>query len=259
MTFDGIDDFRRRLAAGETLLGTGISFSDVQSSEALADRVDFLWVDLEHSTMSAEALRGHLAVARGRRRALHVRLPGSATHIIKPVLDAGAAAIVVPQVRSVDEVRAVIADCRYPPVGCRGFGNYVASDYGRIGDDYVERANRSLFVSVMIECAEAVEAIGEIVALPGLDSVVLGPYDLSGSLGVLGQVHHADVVAAMERVLAAAAAVNLPVGSGMPADPDFAPLQAPRGVRWLQMGGDLDQMVRAVNDTVGTVRARLAG
>ena len=144
-----------------------------------------------------------------------------------------------------------------PPVGGRGFGPLVASDYGRMGEEYGERANRSVFVSVMIECVEAVEFIDEIVALPGLDSVVLGPYDLSGSLGVLGQIHHPDVVAAMERVIAAAQAQNLPVGSGMPIDPEFVVLQASRGVQWLQMGGDIGYMMSAVDDAIASVRQRL--
>ena len=220
--------------------------------------MDFLWIDLEHTPMGPEAMRGHLMAARGRRRAMVVRVPGSDTAIIKPILDAGAPGIVVPQVSSVAEVRGIIDDCRYPPVGHRGFGPLVASDYGRMGDGYVERANNSLFVSVMIECTEAVDLIDEIVALPGLDSVVLGPYDLSGSFGVLGQVDHPDVVAAMERVIAAARARSLPVGSGMPADPEFAVLQASRGVQWLQMGGDIGYMMSATQDTMTTVRQRLS-
>ena len=257
MIFEGIDIFRRRLAVGEVLLGSGIGLIDPQVSEALAESVDFLWIDLEHTAMSPEAMRGHLMAARGRRRAIVVRLPGSDTAFLKPVLDAGAPGIVVPQVSSVEEVQGVIDDCRYPPVGRRGFGPLVASDYGRMGEEYVERANRSVFVSVMIECVEAVEFIDEIVALPGLDSVVLGPYDLSGSLGVLGQIHHPDVVAAMERVIAAAQAQNLPVGSGMPIDPEFAVLQASRGVQWLQMGGDIGYMMSAVDDAIASVRQRL--
>ena len=142
-------------------------------------------------------------------------------------------------------------------MGRRGFGNLIPSNYGRMGEDYVARADASLFVSVMIECIEAVEVIDEIVALPGLDSIVLGPYDLSGSFGVLGQVHHPDVVAAMEHVIAAARARGLPVGSGMPVDPEFALLQASRGVQWLQMGGDLSYMINAAEEGVAAVRARL--
>lgn len=256
MIFDGIDIFRKRLAAGEVLLGTGVALTDPQVSDALADSVDFLWIDLEHAPMGFEAMRGHLLAARARRKAIVVRVTSSDTAFIKPVIDAGAPGIVVPQVASVEEVESVVADCRYPRAGRRGFGPLVASDYGRLGN-YAEVADRSLFVSVMIERVEAVDAIERIVAIPGLDSIVLGPYDLSGSLGVLGQVEHPDVVAAMERVIAAAQARRLPVGSGMPADPAYALKQARRGVQWLQLGADVLYMMKAVDDTVRAVRAGL--
>lgn len=256
--FEGIDEFRRRLAAGEILAGIGIALTDPQVSDALAESVDFLWIDLEHATMSPEAMRGHLLAARSRRTAAVVRVPSSDTAHIKTALDSGAPGLVVPQVRTVDEVRGVVADCRYSPVGRRGFGPHVPSDYGRRGGpEYVARANASVFVSVMIETAEAVEAIDDIAALPGLDSVVLGPYDLSGSLGVLGQVEHPTVVAAMERVIEAARSRGVSVGSGMPVDADYAVLQVQRGVQWLQIGGDVGYMMQGVERMMGTVRERL--
>lgn len=258
--FEGMDEFRRRLAAGEILVGTGISLTDCQVSDALADSVDFLWIDLEHAAMSPEAMRGHLLAARSRRRAAVVRVPGSDTGVIKPVLDSGAPGIVVPQVRSVAEVEAVVADCRYSPQGQRGFGPHVPSDYGRGGGPtYVERANASVFVSVMIETVEAVESIDDITAVPGLDSVVLGPYDLSGSLGVLGQVDHPSVVDAMIRVIESARSRGVSVGSGMPVDPDYALLQAERGVQWLQIGGDVGYLVQRADEVMAAVRSRVSG
>ena len=258
--FEAIEEFRRRLAAGEVMIGSGISLTDSQVSDALADAVDFLWIDLEHSAMSPESLRGHLLAARSRRTAAIVRVPGSDTAFIKPVLDAGAPGIVVPQVTSAAEVEGVVADCRYPPTGRRGFGPSVPSNYGRDGGpDYVARADVSLFVAVMIETTEALEAIDEITKLPGLDSVVIGPYDLSGALGLLGQVDHPTVVAAQERIIASAKSAGLPVGSGMPVDPAFARLQAERGVQWLQIGGDCRYMVQFAEDMAASVRSLLAG
>jgi 2-dehydro-3-deoxyglucarate aldolase/4-hydroxy-2-oxoheptanedioate aldolase len=257
--FEPVIEFRRRLDAGEVLVGAGISLSDPQSSEAIADAVDFLWIDQEHSPVGPEALRGHLLAARARRRPGFVRVAASGTALIKPVLDAGAGGIVVPQVRSAEEVRQVVDDCRYPPLGRRGFGPLVPTLYGRqAGPAYVERANAHLFVSVMIETVEAVEAIEAIVAIPGLDSVVLGPWDLSGSFGRLGEVHHPQVVAAMEHVVGRARAAGRYVGSGMGPDPEFACLQASRGVQWLQMGGDCGYLVQFVDQMTAAVRQRLA-
>ena len=258
--FEAIEEFRRRLSAGEVLIGSGLSFTDPQVADALADSVDFFWIDLEHSAMSPEAMRGHLLAARSRRTAAVVRVPGSDTAFIKPVIDAGAPGVVVPQVKSVEEVRQVVADCRYPPIGRRGFGPSVPSDYGRNGGpDYVARANASLFVSVMIETVEAVEVIEEITRIPGLDSIVMGPNDLSGSLGVLGEIEHPTVLRAQERAIAEARSAGIFVGSGMPVDPDYACLQAERGVQWLQIGGDCGYMVKYADEMVTSVRSRLAG
>ena len=257
--FDPVMRFRQRLAQGQVLAGPGICLTDPQASEALADSFDFLWYDMEHSPMSMEALRTHLMVARGKNKPAIVRVGGSDTAFIKPVLDAGASGIVVPQVRSVEEVRSVVSDCRYPPVGRRGFGPLIPTNYGRsAGPEYVATANAQLFVSVMIETAEAVAAIDQIVALPGLDSVVLGPWDLSGSLGRLGEVGHPEVVAALEQVIASAKAAGLSVGSGMPADPEFAALQVRRGVQWLQLGGDCGYLVSYADQLASQLRQRLA-
>jgi 2-keto-3-deoxy-L-rhamnonate aldolase RhmA len=257
--FDPVARFRQRLAQGQILAGAGIYLTDPKASEALADTFDFLWYDLEHSPMSMEALCAHLMVARGKNKPAIVRVGGSDTPFIKPVLDAGAHGIVVPQIRSAAEARRVIDDCRYPPVGRRGFGPLIPTSYGRRGGpEYVERANAQLFVSAMIETAEALAEIDQIVALPGLDSVVLGPWDLSGSLGHLGEVGHPEVVAALERVIASAKAAGLSVGSGMPADPEFAALQVRRGVQWLQMGGDCGYLVAFAEQLSGQLRQRLA-
>lgn len=257
--FDPVTRFRERLAQGQVLAGPGIYLTDPQASEALADSFDFLWLDMEHSPMSMEALRGHLLVARAKQKPALVRVAGSDTPSIKSVLDAGAHGIVVPQVRCVEEVKRVVADCRYPPAGRRGFGPLIPTNYGRsAGPEYVAAANAQLFVSVMIETAEAVEAIDQIVAIPGLDSVVLGPWDLSGSLGLLGEVGHPRVVAALEKVIASARAAGLSVGSGMPADPDFAALQVRRGVQWLQLGGDCGYLVAHAEQLSSQLRQRLA-
>ena len=256
--YEAIAAFRKRLEAGELLMGSGVYMTDPQSSEALADSVDFLWFDQEHNTMSLEALRGHLMVARNRSTPGIVRISAIDTPFIKPVLDAGADGVVAPQVRTVEEVRRLVDDCRYPPLGRRGLGPLVPSNYGRLmGPEFVSSSNANIFVAVMIETAEAVESIDDILAVPGLDSIVLGPGDLSTSLGVMRQVNHPTVVAAMEKVIAKAKAADVFVGSGLGADPEFAYAQAARGVQWLQMGGDCHYLISCMDQMTSTVRSRL--
>lgn len=254
-----IAQFRERLAADAVCIGASITFTDPRVTDALADSVDFLWIDLEHSLMSPEALSGHLLAARGRNTPALVRVTGSATPFIKPVLDLGADGIIVPQVRTADEVRQIVRDCRYPPQGQRGYGPRVPSNYGRDGGaDYLARANRDLFVAVQIETAEALAALDDILAIPGLDSLVLGPQDLSGALGRLGDVEHPTVVAALETVIAKTRAIGRSVGAGMGTDVGYATNMARRGVQWLQVGGDYGYMIEGIDGIAGGIRSRLA-
>ncbi|MHB9037427.1 MAG: HpcH/HpaI aldolase family protein [Armatimonadota bacterium] len=250
-----ISKFRDNLKSGQVCIGASITFTDPLVTDALADSVDFFWIDLEHSLMSSEALAGHLLAARARCTPAIVRVTGSDTPFIKPVLDAGADGIIVPQIRSVDEVRRAVGDCRYPPEGNRGYGPRVPSNYGRDGgSDFIRRANENLFVSVQIETREALEALDEILAVPGLDSVVIGPWDLSSALGRLGDVEHPEVVSAIETIVRKARAAGLFVGAGMGADADYALKMAKRGIQWLQVGGDCGYLINEADRISESVR-----
>src|SRR5258708_6784198 len=142
-----IDLFRERLDSGRLCLGPAITFSDPAVTEALAPSVDFVWIDLEHNPTSLESLAAHLIAARAGGTPALVRVPSSDVAWIKRVLDTGAEAVIVPQVRSADEVRQVVSACRYPPQGTRGFGPRRAADYGRRNAaEYVPEANVRGFV-----------------------------------------------------------------------------------------------------------------
>lgn len=256
--FESILQFRQRMTAGEVCIGASITFSDPLISDALGDSVDFLWIELEHSAMSPAALQGHFLAARNRNIPALVRVPGSDTPFIKPVLDTGADGIIVPQVRTADEARRVVNDCRYPPLGQRGYGPRVPSNYGRDGGAaYIERANQAVFASVQIENREALDCIDEIIAIPGLDSVVIGPWDLSASLGVTGDVEHPQVVAAIEMVIEKARGAGLFVGTGMGPDANYAVRMARRGIQWIQVGGDYGYLIKYTDRMMADIRSQL--
>jgi 2-dehydro-3-deoxyglucarate aldolase/4-hydroxy-2-oxoheptanedioate aldolase len=164
---------------------------------------------------------------------------GSGSRFIKPVLDTGAQGIIVPQVRGAEEVREVVNDCRYPPQGRRGFGPLVPSNYGRDGGtEYMQQANRELYVCAQIENVEALGEIDEIVSMPGLDAIVLGPADLSASLGFPLQFSEPRVVVALDTIISKARAAGLHVGAGLPDDPTTIADMIKRGVQWMHIGGD---------------------
>jgi hypothetical protein len=160
-----IHKFREKLARGQICLGAGISFVDPAVTEALCDSVDFVWIDLEHTPIGVESLQSHLIAARAGGAPALVRVPSSDPAWAKRVLDIGAEGVIVPQVRSAQEVQAFVSACRYPPLGSRGFGPRRPSNYGRQGGKaFLDQANRDVFVVVQIETAQAVRAVKEILA-----------------------------------------------------------------------------------------------
>jgi 2-keto-3-deoxy-L-rhamnonate aldolase RhmA len=247
--------FRAKLAGGQFCLGIGITFSDPAVTEAIGPSVDFVWIDLEHNPISLESLQGHLIAARACQTAALVRVPSCDTALLKRVLDTGAPGIIVPQIVSADEVRQVVAACRYAPEGSRGYGPRRPSNYGRDGGiDYMRRANQELFVVVQIETAAAVNDIDRILDVPGLDSLVIGPNDLAGSLGHVGQVDHPEVVAAIETVIAKSRRAGRFIGMGMAPEIDRALRAARQGVQWLQCGSDFSFLVSFADQIFGRIR-----
>ena len=236
-------------------MGTAISFTDPMVSAALADSLDLLWIDTEHAMMSMEAVRGHVLAGQAHNTPVLVRVPGSGMQWIKPALDSGADGIIVPQVYSAAEAREAVRDCHYPPLGRRGFGPRVPSNFGRISPiETMERANKDVFVCVQIETAEALQQIDEILAIEGLDSVVIGPFDLSASLGFPGQPEHPQVLAGIASIVQKANAVGKFVGAGGGADAGYVTRMKERGVHWMQSGNDFDYLVRYADALIKSVR-----
>jgi 2-keto-3-deoxy-L-rhamnonate aldolase RhmA len=250
-----INRMREKLQAGEVVLGAGITLSDATVTEALAPSVDFFWIDLEHNAMTTESMLGHLIAARAGGTASIVRIPSGDVGWIKRVLDSGAEGIILPRAYSAREAADFVSACRYPPLGTRGFGPRRPMQYGRLDQqEYLQQANRDLFVAVQVETIELLAELDDVLALEGLDSLVLGPQDLSGSMGRLGETTHPDVVDAMKTVASQAKSAGKFIGSGLGADPGFARVLIDCGVQWLQAGNDFEYMIQGAERTHGSIR-----
>ena len=250
-----IEDFREKLAQRQRCLGAGITFSDPSVTESLAGSVDFVWIDMEHNPLGFESVLAHLIAARAGGAPALVRVPSSDVAWVKRVLDTGAEGIICPQVQSAAEAHEFLSACRYPPQGTRGFGPRRPSDYGRLGGSaYLEEANRQIFAVIQIEHRQAVEQLDEILALPGLDSIVVGPYDLSGSLGKLGQLEDPEVAATIREVVQKGRQAGVYVGMGMGEDVKYAQQAFEIGVNWVQCGSDFGYLVQFAEDLYRRVR-----
>jgi 2-keto-3-deoxy-L-rhamnonate aldolase RhmA len=203
--------FRQRLKSGERLTGTIVSLASPEVAEVLsAAGFDWLFIDAEHSPLDAAAIQ-RIVIGAGSTPCI-VRLARGDEVSIKKALDVGAAGIIAPLINSAEQAAEVARHARYAPLGTRGVGVGRAHGYGFAFQEYVARANDETVVVVQAEHIDAVNNIEAIVKVPGIDGVLIGPYDLSASLGRLGEVTHPDVVAAIERVTQVCRVAQMPLG-----------------------------------------------
>ncbi len=204
-------DFCKRLRARDTLIGTIVSVDSVPIMEVLASSgLDWIFIEAEHAPIGMAALE-RLIVAAGKTPCL-VRLPNHEPTWIKRALDLGAAGIIVPQVNTVDEAKAIVNAARFTPAGARGVGVCRANAYGYAIGEYISAANAGTAVIVQAEHLDAVTNASAIAELEGIDGVFVGPFDLSASMGLPGQLDHHDVNTAIERIRKAFANAGKPAG-----------------------------------------------
>ena len=193
--------FRRRACAGEVLVGTIVSLNSPQAAEILSDTgFDWLFIDAEHGTHDPLAVES-LIQATGDRTPCLVRIPVHEETWIEKMLDVGASGIIAPQVNTVAQAEQVVNYAKYPPQGERGVGIARAHRYGAEFETYLAQANDSLLTVIQIEHKDAVENVRELAVVEGVDVLFIGPYDLSTSMGIPGQVHDPAVQEAIAKVL----------------------------------------------------------
>lgn len=205
-------NFKARLKNGETLIGPLVTLASTDVAEILSlIGFDYLWIETEHAP--TDFVRAQMMIqAVGGRCPCLVRIPESREVWIKKALDIGCDGIVVPQIKSALEARQVIEWSLYPPAGKRSVGISRAHGYGLSFQEYVRGVNEELAIVLQVEHVEGVRNVASIVEVPGIDAILIGPYDLSGSLGVLGQVGHPEVEEAIAEIKRHCEAAGVPVG-----------------------------------------------
>ena len=177
---------------------------------------EYLWIDGEHGAYDKEALLAHITAVNGAGAGAIVRVTANEPALIKPVLEMGPNGIIVPMVNSAEEAAAFVSACTYPPRGTRGFGPRRAIRYETISTkEYLETIDDSLVKIVQIEHRKGVENIDSILEVPGVDAVVVGPFDLSGSLGIMGQILHPDMQVACKRIVERCKVHQIPIGPSL--------------------------------------------
>jgi 2-keto-3-deoxy-L-rhamnonate aldolase RhmA len=207
---------RQKLLSGGVAVGSMAFEFFAPGLFAVAARggAEYIILDMEHSGVGMDTIREQLGYARGTGVTPFVRVPGSAHHLIAPVLDAGAFGIMVPLVETAEQAKAIVDACRYRPEGKRGLGFSMAHDDYGTGPvpEKIRAANARTLVIALIESARGIENADAIMAVPGVDLGWLGHYDLTDSMGIAGDFAHRDFHRAVDTFLAACAKHKKPAG-----------------------------------------------
>jgi 2-keto-3-deoxy-L-rhamnonate aldolase RhmA len=249
-----VPSFRDRLKSGEPLVGTWLTLLDPTVPELLAGGgFDLLVADGEHGPVATSDLVQMLVSTRAAQVPVLYRVAANEPVRIMHALDAGASGVVIPQVRTVADVERAVAWCRYPPVGLRGIAPRRASGYGRNTAAYLAGANEAVTCCIQIETREALAALDDLLDVPGVDTVLLGPNDLAASLGHTGEITHPEVEAAIARVIERATAHGIPAGAWTQS-PAVARRRIEQGYRWVTISSDYGFMVDAADTALREIR-----
>jgi len=177
------------IRAGKLCIGCCITFSDPAVTEIAAESgFDFCWIDGEHGEMDRNTAMMHMMALKGTDCAPFFRVPACDHTEIKKVIDFAPAGIIIPMIMNAEDAQYAVRACRYPLAGDRGCGMRRGNAYGTITTDaYFEQSLREPLVILQIEHIDAYRDLDRILALPGVDSIMVGPYDLSCSMGKPGQ------------------------------------------------------------------------
>lgn len=231
---------KRAMQRNQQTFGCWVTLAHPLIPELLAPAgFNWLAVDMEHSSIDLGDLLPMIISIEANDMVPLVRIGKNDPDLIKRVMDAGAYGVIVPNVNSASQAQAAVDAVRYPPSGRRGVGLYRAQGYGRTFEDYKRWLDKESVVIIQIEHIDAVAAIDDIFSVDGLDGFMVGPYDLSASMGKPGALQDKDVEAAVRKVLDAGKRHHLVAGyHSVSADPALAVLRKRQGFKFLAFSLD---------------------
>ena len=214
MFYNSLEQFLDKIRSGKVATGCVVTFADPTVTEIAAESgFDFCWIDGEHGQMDRNTAMMHIMALKGTGCAPLYRVPACDHTEIKKIIDFAPAGIIVPMILNADVAAKAVAACRYPLAGNRGCGFRRGNRYGNIDmREYYEMSQREPLVILQIEHIEAVKNLDAILAVEGIDSLLIGPYDLSISMGKAGQFDDEDVNAVFDYVSSKAHAHNKLLG-----------------------------------------------
>ncbi|OGU72639.1 MAG: 2,4-dihydroxyhept-2-ene-1,7-dioic acid aldolase [Ignavibacteria bacterium RBG_16_34_14] len=208
-----INKLKEKLKNNQLSIGSWVTLSHMSIPEIMATAgFDWLAIDMEHSVIEISEAQALISLIEAREIVPLVRVGENNPYLIKRVMDAGAYGVIVPMVNKKDDAVKAVKAVKYPPYGNRGVGLARAQKYGIGFEEYKSKLDDNSIVIVQIEHIDAVRNLDEIISVEGVDGCIIGPYDLSGSLGVAGQFDHPDMLAAIIKIEETCKKYKFPLG-----------------------------------------------
>src|SRR6266516_5098055 len=253
-----INHFKHAIADGKKPVGAWLVSAAPSAAEALGYiGFDFLVVDMEHTPLDTPQMIGILQTIAGTPAQAIVRPPWNDIVMVKRALDAGAQSLLFPFVQNAEEAKRAVASTRYPPAGVRGVAAmHRGSRYGTV-PNYQKRAHEEVCVIVQIETLTAFDQLEAIAAVPGVDSIFIGPADLSASMGFLGDMGNAAVQEQLRAGAQACKRLGKPCGI-VGANPEIVASFLDYGFSWVAVGSDLAMLASRATEYLGAVRKSIA-
>lgn len=249
---------KEKVAKALPICGTHVNVSDTIITEIFASLgYDFIWVDMEHTTLSAEQVYHHLLAAKSAGTPVFVRVPVDDLTMTKRVLEMGPAGIIFPMVKDAEHAKRLLDNTLYPPYGTRGCGPKGAVRYGLDSEPYYYGQGHldQLCRFVQIEKSTAAEEAEKIAAIPYLDGCVLGMHDLSGSIGRLGDIFCEENLRLANKSIAAFKAAGKTVGvSTFATDAETLQRYHDMGINMISTGADYDYVLKKGKETLERIK-----
>lgn len=250
---------KEKLKNKQVTVGSWISIGHPAIAEIMAGAgFDWLTIDMEHSAITLPQAQELIRVIDLCECAPLVRVGENNPGIIKRVMDAGAYGVIVPMVNSRKEAEAAVAAVKYPPHGTRGVGLARAQGYGFSFDKYRTWVEEESIVIVQIEHIRAVENMEEIMGVKGVDAFIVGPYDLSGSLGIPGQFDRSEFISALKTIKEVAQKREYCAGYHVvPPEPELVLQKTQEGYRFVAYSTDFLFLGRTCRGDMEGIRLAL--
>lgn len=204
---------KKKLKDQKVTLGTWVTIPSCENVEVISHfAFDWLTIDMEHSAITIDQVQQLVRTIKAFGLPVLVRVGENNENLIKRVMDTGANGVIVPMVKTKEDAEKAVAFVKYPPEGVRGVGFGRAQKFGLEFDKYKKWLKEESIVIVIIEHIDAMDHLEEILSVDGVDGSMIGPYDLSGSIGYPGEIDREEVVSLVEKYKAVCKKIDKPAG-----------------------------------------------